>query len=68
MHLGDTAEQMRQLLSGPEPALLIIGVSGGPGDLETTFARDFSWMFAPDTAVPAFIVHSSPPVPLAVAL
>jgi hypothetical protein len=68
LQTGDTAGQMRRLLAGPEPALLIIGTAGAPGELETTLARDFNWLFAPTSAVPAFVVHSSPRVPLAAAL
>jgi hypothetical protein len=68
VHMGAPAAQMRALLTGRDPGLLVIGTSGSPGDVERTLARDFGWIFAKETQCPAFIVHSSPRVTLAEAL
>lgn len=68
LHAGTAAMQMQALVSGPEPALLVIGTAGSPADLEQTLARDFRWMFGRTAACAAFIVHSSPRVPVAAVL
>lgn len=60
LHTGNTAEQMQLLVAGPDAVLLVIGLAGVAADLEATLSRDFSSLFAPATAVPAFIVHDSP--------
>jgi len=64
---GDVAAELRELVTGSEPALLVMGISGARADVEAILQREVGWIFARESRCPLLLSYSSPPAALAVA-
>ncbi len=64
---GDVAAELRELTTGPEPALLVMGISGDRSDVEAILQREVGWIFARESRCPLLLSYSSARAALAVA-
>ncbi len=55
---GEVGEQLRALVSVPEPALLVLGIGGDRQEIEALLARDTGWIFAPGARSPLLLSYS----------
>ncbi|QOJ30881.1 MAG: ABC transporter ATP-binding protein [Gammaproteobacteria bacterium] len=66
---GDVGEQLRALASGPEPALLVMGIDGDCAEIEAALSRDLGWLFDAGARWPLLLSYSGPrPAALAAVL
>jgi hypothetical protein len=65
---GNVSVELTDLVSRPEPALLVLGVSGDRRQVENILQRDVGWLFAPRSPYPLLVAHTDSPLPRAAAL
>jgi sulfate transport system ATP-binding protein len=54
---GEVSDELREMVAGPEPALLVMGLSGDRRALEALLERDVGWMFADAEAHPLLVAY-----------
>jgi hypothetical protein len=57
---GDVAAELRELVAGPEPALLVMGISGDRANVEAILQREVGWIFTPESRCPLLLSYSGP--------
>ena len=66
---GAVSEQLLALASGPDPALLVMGIDGDRAEIEAALVRDLGWLFDADARWPLLLSYSGPrPAALAAVL
>jgi len=57
---GDSSAELLALVSGPEPALLVMGMGGDRRALEESLSREVGWMFGGDGQHPLLVAYDGP--------
>ena len=68
VRLGEVGGELREMVAGADPALLVVGIDGGRAEVEASLARDLAWVFEGEGACPLLIAYDAPrgrPVALA---
>jgi hypothetical protein len=65
---GDVSRELRNMVAGPDPAMLVVGIGGGRADVETTLGRDLAWLFAGEMSCPLLLAHDAGRTQLAAVL
>jgi hypothetical protein len=54
---GEVSAQLRELATGDDPALLVLGLSGPRHHVEETLLRDVGWLFGGGPQCPLLVAH-----------
>ena len=65
---GDVSEELRDMVSAPDPAMLVVGISGDRAQVEKSLGRDLAWLFSGATPCPLLVAHDAVRAQLAAAL
>jgi sulfate transport system ATP-binding protein len=56
---GDVAAELRDMIAGPDPAMLVVGISGARAQVGERLAKDLSWVLSRRAPCPLLITHDA---------
>lgn len=65
---GHASEELRRFVTEPEPALLVVGLSGSRSDIGAILDEDLAWLFSPGSRSALLVARDVPRMALAAAL
>jgi hypothetical protein len=61
VRLGDVGRELKNMVAGPDPAMLVVGIGGGRAEVEAILGTDLAWLFAGETPCPLLVAYDAVP-------
>ncbi len=59
VRVGDVGSELRNMVDGSDPAMLVLGISGERAEVEAALGRDLAWLFAGGPSCPLLIAYQA---------